>query len=86
MVKRKADISMDEWLSKSVGIPEESSSIATVVPDLRAVTTNGPTEGVDADPATTGPVPVPVANMATDEEGASDWFWSLLEQCGYELW
>ena len=55
MVKRKADISLDEWLSRSAVISDASPSLA-VVPEPRPVPVDGPIEGVAADPVTTGPV------------------------------
>lgn len=85
MVKCKTDISLDEWLARSAVIPEASYSVAAV-PEPRPVPIDVPTEEVAVDPVTTGPVSAPVANVATHEEGSSDWFWSILEQCGYELW
>ena len=97
MVKRKADISLDEWLAQSVGatgsIPNHTAAAPTEqtvnqVPTVVEISPGAGTTHV----AITEPVveSAPVAedrcDVAGRESEAAEWFWLLLEQSGYERW
>ena len=97
MVKRKANVSIDEWLEGGVS-PPGTSPAATVAAEEGSCTLNIPTveEGpvpahIPAAEVIHGPVPAepvttPVVDVAAQEEGEDHWFWTLLEQAGYERW
>ena len=85
MVKRKADISLDEWLA-SGHETSGSNSVATAAVVIEAVQAEGLTVTVVVDQPMTEPVPVPTENVASYDEGDSTWFWALLELSGYERW
>ena len=85
MVKRKAAVSLDEWLVERRVISED--------PQLDVGSASGPCTNpappaaevvlVQEDSELTTTIPTEVA--ATEEE-AADWFWALLEKSGFELW
>ena len=97
MVKRKASVSIDEWLGEGV-FPPRTSTTATVEVEGGSVTPNLPTakEGhvtthitvaeVIPGLVSTEHVATPGANVAAQGEGEDHWFWALLEQTGYERW
>lgn len=83
MTKRKAEISLDEWLGKGVLSAEASKAIPT------ASTTEGVTEsttGAVRSPLNEEAVAVPTAMVDVAERDAAEWFWELLAQSGYEWW
>ena len=82
MVKRKADINLEKWLAKGTVAPEASSNAASV-PKAEPAQADSPTAEVVAKRVA---LPTPVADVANQGEGDSDWFWSILEQSGYERW
>ena len=85
MVKRKADISLDEWLERGTIAPVTTHEevAATTIEPARA---NCPT--AEAVPQTVPVEPVTATGVdSTDRgEGAEEWFWALLESAGYERW
>lgn len=83
MVKRKANISIDEWLEGGVSTPETSQATAAAAKEESAQT-HGPAAEVAPEPAPAEPVIVAVADVAVQGEEESNWFWVLLEQSVYE--
>ena len=97
MVKRKADISLDEWLVRGVRSDEPTITPAIAASDERpsdssieeAEVVTGPTT---AQPATSELVTETLRlrgdrlQAARKEGDVHEWFWLLLEQCGYECW
>ena len=85
MVKRKAEVSIDEWLGERGTQPDNC-------PEITVVAGGGPTRvNTPVATAVTGPAPVePVnqaaADVATPVEEEARWFWELLEAAGYEIW
>ena len=83
MVKRKAEISLDEWLRQGTLYAEVNRGGATTAGDQGvAESSHGHDgaslrEGIAASPS---PLAEPV------ETNAADWFWELLSQAGYEVW
>ena len=108
MVKRKVEISVDEWLSQRVPVVDAESDRTTATisgpaqepsPTAHGVPGGGRVEvsasvlaevatGVPVEVAASGAVEVaasPTSEVATvTESEAHAWFWSLLEQAGYE--
>ena len=85
MVKKKAEVSIDEWLGERGTQPDNC-------PRITAAAEEGPTR-VDAPVAIalTAPAPVEPVNQATIDVAAPveeevGWFWKLLEAAGYERW
>lgn len=85
MVKRKVDMSLDEWLERGV-VSSHTSHVHTKATmesrtlDQPSTVSEAQTE-VKAQLATGGP-----ADVAESEGDNSNWFWLLLEQSGYERW
>lgn len=85
MVKRKAVDSLDEWLKKgelaSAARRLDAESIAETESQIPSSTAEGIT------PQTAKGIPtVEPAELEVSSDEAANWFWSLLEQAGYELW
>ncbi len=85
MVKRKADIGLDEWLERGTAIPGASHTNVAAATES-PVKANCPT--AEAVPQTVPVEPVTATGVdSTDRgEGAEVWFWALLESAGYERW
>lgn len=85
MVKRKVDMSLDEWLERGV-VSSHTSHVHTKATmesrtlDQPSTVSEAQTE-VKAQLATGGPT-----DVAEPEGDNSNWFWLLLEQSGYERW
>ena len=82
MVKRKAEIELDEWLKLAPALARIEVARQTGVKS-EVVPTPTPTAKVSPTKEEAG--------MLTDEvtsynEDPSDWFWLLLEQSGHEHW
>ena len=97
MVKRKANVSIDEWLEGGVSIPgtsptttitaeEEPTPSNIPAPANIPVLPNTPATEVVTESVPVEPVAIPVANVAIPGEEEANWFWALLEQSGYERW
>ena len=85
MVKRKASISLDEWLQRGV-VTSGRNGHSSVAARGKGTQSNCPTakalpQGVKGEQVTE--TSVDVASHVGDE---SSWFWALLEQAGYERW
>ena len=84
MVKRKAAISLDEWLTRGVEIADSTPALEVVNEGVE-VAVAAPTAEVrpelKEEPTTEASV-----DVAVTEQEAADWFWSLLDTLGYELW
>ena len=85
MVKRKATESLDEWLLErrtTVEVPQPTTEVTSEP----RITSPLPTS--ETTPPQVASEPVTEAPAAADvtEEGAADWFWSLLEHAGFERW
>ena len=83
MVKRKAEISLDEWLREGTLYAEarragETRTVIQQIAEQPKCTEAAPVE------ADTTVLPPTMADLA--EHAAAERFWDLLAQCGYELW
>ena len=85
MVKRKAAVSLDDWLVERRVISEDlqldagnASGPCTdpAPPAAEVVLMQEDSEFTTASPT----------EVAATEEEAADWFWALLEKTGFELW
>ena len=94
MVKRKAEVSIDEWLTGGTPIPVDSST-ATVAAEVKLLAPRDPTVEVASTnpareaatvPVSAEPVIAPVTKGAVSIEDEGHWFWALLEESGYERW
>ena len=85
MVKRKADVSLDEWLMSRVNAPEPQLVVEVAAKEGIAAVEDSTTIEVQS-AATVEPVTEDNVDVAASEHDTSDWFWSLLEHLGYELW
>ena len=97
MVKRKADISLDEWLVQGVRSAEATTSQAIATPEEQSSeltkkngeVVTGPTVARSA-AAELVSEPLQLGGdrlqLAQEKGDAHEWLWLLLEQCGYERW
>ena len=85
MVKRKAEVSIDEWLGKR-GIQPDSHPGITVAAEEGPTRVDIPVATVLVEPATTEPVNQATADVAAPVGEETEWFWELLEAAGYERW
>ena len=98
MVKRKANVSVDDWLGERVTpsrlIPSTPAAVeeeltTTNLPAL-VPTTIPASAPVVANPPTNDVPAEPVAatggDVAVSQGEAAKWFWELLAQAGYEQW
>ena len=94
MVKRKAEVSLEEWLREGPSSPETGPT-ATVAAEGTPSASNNPTveanrpiptPEVPTEPVPAGPVTAPAAERGVSVEDKDHWFWVLLEESGYERW
>ena len=94
MVKRKAEVYIDEWLEGRTPVPAECSIVAIAAeeetttpgnPTVQATSTSS-TPGPSTIPIPAEPVVAPVVEVAMSSEDEGHWFWALLEKCGYDRW
>ena len=85
MVKRKANVSLDDWLMSRVAAPKPQLIVKVATEEGIAVVEDSTTPEVQS-AATVEPVTENNADVAASEHDASEWLWSLLESLGYELW
>lgn len=97
MVKSKAEIGLDEWLVQGVRSAEPTTTQAIAAPGEQPNNSSIKnaevvTEPTVAQPAAAELVDEPLqlggdrVQVAKEEGDAHEWFWLLLEQCGYERW
>ena len=85
MVRKKADINLEEWLGRAAA-PSEAKNLDTTavksdeVPKPSSTAERSPSKGKD-ELVTRTP-----ADVAQTESESSEWFWVLLKQAGYEKW
>ena len=94
MVKRKAEVSIDEWLGGGAPIPAENPTAAvlgegnptaSIDPTVEAaLPISAPEVATELAPAK--PLTVPTSEVVTSVEDEGHWFWALLEEAGYERW
>ena len=94
MVKRKAEVYIEEWLERRTPLPAEGSTVAIAAeaetttpgnPTVQAISTSS-TPGPSTKPVPVEPVVAPVVEGVMSSEDEGHWFWALLEECGYERW
>ncbi len=85
MVKRKPNVSIDEWLEEGGSRLETNQSVAAVAEE-RPVQVDEPVAEVVIDPIPAEPVATAAADVAVQGEEEDSWFWDLLELSGYERW
>ena len=83
MVKRKAEISLDEWLRQGT-LYAEVSRVGAATAVVQGVAESS--HGHEGAPLKEGTVASLNTLAEPVEQGAAEWFWELLSQCGYELW
>ena len=85
MVKRKAVDSLDEWLKKGELASAARRLDTEIVAEIDNQIPSSTAEGVP--PQMTKGIPtVAPAEVEVSSDEAANWFWSILEQAGYELW
>lgn len=94
MVKRKASVSIDEWLGEGTPLPAANQSVV-VAAEAKPVPPNDPTAEVVShsliaevviESAPAGLVVAPTLDVAASVEDEGHWFWALLAEVGYERW
>ena len=85
MVKRKAEISIEEWLGER-GIQLDSQPGVTPAADEGPVSAEIPAAPVLPEPATAEPVDPAQADVAAPGSREAEWFWEMLEAAGYKTW
>ena len=85
MTKRKATESLDEWLIER-RLASEAQIPVVEVPLEPSIATPSPTAETNPPQVINEPVIGVPTEVDITEEVASEWFWALLEQLGYERW
>lgn len=85
MVKRKAEISLDEWLDRTAA-PSEAKSIDIIAAEENEKLEPSPIDEPSLPEVKDGLVTGIPAEVVPVEGDGSEWFWTLLEQAGYERW
>ena len=85
MGKRKATESLDEWLHEGELAAAARRVNVEVAPEGDNTTVTPTAESVQPQVAKETPTAGPADAGVTDDE-ASNWFWAILEQSGYERW
>ena len=85
MVKRKANISLNEWLEQRVEVDGESVALVAAARE-EVVQTNCPTTEVSAQGVIVAQGAMASAEVASHVDEVDTWFWNLLEMAGYERW
>lgn len=95
MVKRKANISVDEWLERGRAISKATQPAAAAAGhetdessqrSAEVATATGTDEQVAPPTKEVEQIPATTTDLAEPVEGTADWFWALLAQTGYETW
>ena len=82
MVKRKAEIELDDWLKLAPALARVEVARPARL-ESEVVTTPAPTTEVSSTKEETD---MPTAEVTNYNEDPSEWFWLLLEQSGHERW
>ena len=85
MVKRKASVSLDEWLAERYSHAETIPSVVATVEEGHVLVTE-PAAEVEVKPTPVEPVATVTGEVAAQGEDDSSWFWELLALSGYERW
>ena len=85
MVKRKAEISLEEWLDMAAAPSEAKNTNITAAKSDEELKPS-PTAEQGLPEVKDGPVTSIPADVSLAESESSEWFWVLLEQVGYERW
>ena len=83
MVKRKAEIGIEEWLGERCVQPDSRPNTAAAAEE-EPTKVDIPAAPVLVEPATAEPVTQPQADVAVPGGKEAEWFWELLEAAGYE--
>ena len=85
MVKRKANKSLDEWLSEGelVSAVKQLDSKITIE---SCTVSPSPVAEIAQPQVASEPLAVATTEVDITENEAASWFWSLLRQTGYECW
>ena len=92
MVKKKANVHIEDWLGERASPSLTANGPTVPVPSPISVPASPPVApNVSASEVTAGSEPAePVAptgdDMATNHKEAAEWLWGLLAEAGYELW
>lgn len=95
MVKWKAEISLDEWLAQGVRSPEIPSTKTGKAPAKQPHSSGSATNDAGSEfqaeqsaaaGLVAGSLPVTEDRLQVTETEAHAWFWTLLEQAGFERW
>ena len=85
MIKKKTNVSIDEWLEG--GSPQlETIPVVTTVAEERPILVGGPAAEVVVTPLPDEPVVTVGADVAASGEEENSWFWELLVLSGYKRW
>lgn len=84
MVKRKATESLDEWLKEGELAAAARRENTETVTETDNPVPNSTAESVPPHTANETPTVAP-AEVEVSSDEASSWFWTILEQSGYEL-
>ena len=83
MIKRKATVTLDEWLSQGT-LYADVSRAGTIEPINPQVAATALDTEVTPLPEVTAVPSEDMVELANQDAAA--WFWALLAQAGYELW
>lgn len=85
MIKKKADIGLDEWLRLEPALARVEDARTTAV---ESEVGSNPTPANEVSPTReeTDVAASLAAEVASNQDDPSEWFWVLLEQSGHERW
>ena len=83
MVKRKTNVSLDEWLAERYSRVETAQSVTAAVEE-ETVAVPEPVAEVATEPTPVEQVATVTGEVAVQSEDAARWFWELLDTAGYE--
>ena len=83
MVKRKANVSLDEWLAERYCHAETTQSV-TAAGEEETVAVPEPVAEVATEPTPVEQVATVTGEVAVQSEDVASWFWDLLATAGYE--
>ena len=85
MVKRKASVSIEEWLKEGETASATRTLTSDIAPEPKLITVP-PTAEANPVQVVEGSAAVGPADVEVAVDEAASWFWGLLEQAGFELW
>ena len=85
MVKKKAEIDLDEWLRWVPALARMEDTLATPA-EIEMVPNTTPVAKISTANVEAGAATSQLAGTSSSKEEDNEWFWVLLELSGHERW